>query len=232
MTTPARILMVLLISVCVAGWSPARASGLTVPGLSLHVAPIVDVGGNATFSLTARKWPSTATVSLRFLSPHHGFSGTMLWDVTCHCYRLAVSLAKRVHPLEHGTAWADVRVGANSQVVSTGFQIRGLAAGGKTYSPGGRMYLTSWVSDRQPFVHEWQHFCAWMHASDAFPERGVRVHFIVHYKTGSLTINGGRTGADGVTCKHVKIPTVPAGVAVPVDTRAGSLHMRVSFTPR
>jgi hypothetical protein len=233
MTMWARVLLILVIVSCVLGARPAAAAGLSVPGLTLQVAPIVDVGGSATFSLTAKKWPASARASIRFLSPHHGFSGDLLWDVTCHCFRLAVGLAKRVHRLEPATAWATVRAGTGTQIVSTRFQIRGMASGGKTYASGGKAFLTAWVSDRSPLVQERQHFCAWIHASDAFPMRGVHVRFQVHYAASVQKINGGKTGTDGVTCKQVKVPSsAPTGLAVPVDTYAGPLHMRVNFTPR
>ncbi len=215
-------------------WNAVRAepSSVNVPGLALHVAPIVDVGASPTFSLTARSWPGRATASIRFVSPHHGFTGSMLWDVRCRCFRLAVPLRKGVHPLELAHAYATARFSSGTASAFTAFQIRGLAPGGRRYAPGGKPILRSWVSDPAPRRGQEQHFCAWVHASDAFGMPGIRVRFVVHYSPKPQTLSGLKTDVNGVACAHRSIDSAPVGTVVRVDVYAGSLHTRTQFRPR
>lgn len=232
-----RILLAAVLTACMAvtGCPFARAASPAprVPGLKLTVSPpILDVGARGTFTVSASSWPGPASVSLRFTSPHHGFSGSMLWDVACKCFRLQVSLVKQVHPLERASATAYVRVGKMTVPASTGFFIRGLAPGGRTYAPGGAPILSGWVSDPSPSPGEYEHYCAWVRAADSLGIPGVRVRIDVHFKGGVQHLNGGKTSTVGTACVHRSIGKPPPKVKVPVDIYAGSQHVRTSFTPR
>ena len=211
----------------------ARSEPLvTVPGLTLSVAPIVDVGSYATFSFSARSWPGPATAALRFVSPNHGFTGSMLWDVRCRCFRVAVFVAKQLHALETAHAFATARFASGTASAAATFQIRGLAPGGHTYASGGNPILRGWVSDPNPRRGQNQRYCAWVHASDAFGIAGVPVRFVVRYHGKPQTLTPGKTDTNGVACAARTIDGAAAGVAVAVDVYAGSLHARAHFTPR
>lgn len=216
-----------------AGPNAARAEPLvSVPGLTLSVAPIVDVGSYATFTFSARSWPGPTKASIRFVSPNHGFTGDMLWDVTCHCFRLAVFVGKQIHPLETAHAFATARFASGTASAAATFQIRGLSPNGHTYAPGGSPILRGWVSDPNPRRGQIQRYCAWVHAADAFGIAGVGVRVIVRYKGKPQTLTPGKTDVNGAVCAQHTIDGAAAGVAVPVDIYAGSLHTRTRFTPR
>lgn len=212
--------------------SAARLPAARLSGLHLSGPAIADVGGSPSFSLRAHSWPAHATVTLRFLSPHHGFTGSMLWDVRCGCFRLGVFLARRVHPLERATAWATVRWTGGSVTTSMRFQVRGLAPGGKQYAPGGAPHLSAWLSDTVPIQGEQVHFCAWVHAADAIGISGTPVSFALHYKTGIQHLSAGKTNRYGMACAVHSIGSTQVKIAVPVDVYAGRIHSRIDFTPR
>lgn len=209
---------------------PARPAAL---GLSLSATPaIVDVGNAVTLTLTARQWTPHSTVIARFLSPHHGFSGTMPWDPRCGCFRLAISLAKRIHGLEQARATAIVTAGTRTSTVFSNFQIRGLAPGGRTYAPGGTPMLSVWVGDPSPVATEYQHYCVWVHTSDSLGVAGLRVKFSVHFATHVENWTAGVTSATGVVCTRRSVGHPQVGVPVLVNAYAGSLQAQTSFTPR
>lgn len=202
-------------------------------GLRLTASPgVVDVGGNELFTLTARNWPAPAHVTLSFLSRHHGFTGPMDWNGSCSCFQLAVSLARRVHQLELAKASATVHVGKSSETASATFLIRGLAANGRGFAPGGPPELSVWVSDPSPSQGEYEHYCGWVKTADGLGVSGVHVRFVAHFPSGARSWVGGTTGATGVVCSHKSIGKSPAGKTVRVDIYAGSLHSSTSFTPR
>jgi hypothetical protein len=209
------------------------APTLAPPGLNVSATPsIVDVGSSVTLKVSATRWPAPAAVTVTFLSPHHGFSGKMPFAPSCNCFRLAVFLAKRSHALEAARVTARVTVRKTTFVLRKRFQVRGLTANGKTFSPGGTPHLAAWVSDPQPAQSEFEHFCAWTRASDAFPIRGVPVTFVVHYKQRNQKWFAGLTGATGVVCSSKNIFHAKVGFVATVDVYAGKLHQRTSFTPR
>ncbi|HEX6507264.1 MAG TPA: hypothetical protein VF221_06490, partial [Chloroflexota bacterium] len=108
------------------------------PGLTLTASPsLVDVGDAVTFTLSARSWTGSAGAVLSFVSPHHGFTGRMLWVPQCSCFSIAVALAKRIHPIETATSTATVTYPGGTTKVYARFQIRGLASNGKSLAPGG-----------------------------------------------------------------------------------------------
>jgi hypothetical protein len=202
-------------------------------GLSLTAGPpIVDVGGDVGLKVTATRWTGPASVSVTFLSPHHGFSGKMVFASQCNCFRLNVFLAKRSHALETARVTARVTVRKQTFVLRNAFEVRGLTANGKTFSPGGTPHLAGWVSDPQPVQNEFVHFCAWTQASDAFPIHGVPVTFVVHYQKRTQKWFAGLTGSNGVLCSSKDIYHAKIGFAAAVDIYAGRLHERTSFTPR
>lgn len=205
---------------------------ISVPGLALRVAPIVDVGSSVRFTLVARSWPGAASASIRFVSPHHGFTGNVPWDNRCRCFTVAVHLGKVIHPLEPAHAWATLRFKAGVANAAAGFQIRGLAPGGRQFAPGGSPYLQVWVADPQPRHAEVQHYCAWVHAADDFGIAGLGVRIVVHLSPKPMTLSAGKTNVNGIACAHRSIDGAPAGAAVSVDIYAGSLHGRTRFTPR
>lgn len=206
-------------------------AGAAVPGLALRVAPIVDVGTRPTFSLYARSWPSSGRATLRYLSPNHGFTGSMLWDVTCRCFRLAVALGRRVHPLERAHAWATVRFAHGTATATATFAIRGLAPDRRRYAPGGTPHLNSWVGDPRPAQGMTQHFCAWLHATDAYGFSGVRVRFVVGYLPTPQQL-AAQTNANGLACARGAVSSGQVGVVVKVNVYAGKLHGVATFTPR
>jgi hypothetical protein len=227
-----RLLATLTLIACLAAASGAHAAS-GPPGLALHVSSsVVHVGEDVSFTLNASSWPAPARVTLSFLSAHHGFSGAMLWDGQCGCFRLTVSLAMRIHPLEPARATAKVTYDHVVASASTSFQIRGLAKNGKDFASGGATILSGWVSDPSPVPNEFQHFCAWTHTVDFIAVTGKRVGFVVHYKAKTDSWNPGNTIGDGILCSNRSVGQAQPGLAVPVDVWAGSLHMRTSFTPR
>lgn len=201
--------------------------------LRLTASPgVADVGADEFFTLTAQRWGGPASVSLSFLSPHHGFTGKMDWERGCNCFRLAVSLARRIHPLELAKATATVHQGKGSESASATFLIRGLAANGRNFAPGGPPALTAWVSDPAPFQGEYEHYCGWVKTADGLGVTGVPVHVVAHFPGGTRKWFAGKTGASGIVCSHKSIGKTPAGKTVRVDFYARSLHARASFTPR
>lgn len=215
-----------------AGHYPSR-SGALPAGLRLAASPgVADVGGDEFFTLTAKRWSAPASVSLSFVSPHHGFTGKMDWDGGCNCFRLAVSLARRIHQLELAKATATVHVGKGSESASATFLIRGLAANGRDFAPGGPPALTGWVSDPAPFQGEYEHYCGWIKTADGRGVGGVPIRFVAHFPGGARSWSAGKTGASGIVCSHKSIGKTPAGKTVRVDIYARSLHTSTSFTPR
>lgn len=194
--------------------------------------PMADVGGNIQFTLTARAWPQGTNVTLSFVSRHHGFTGKMDWVGSCTCFRLAVSLAPRAHKLERAKATATIHVGKAAEKATTSFLIRGLAANGHGFAPGGPQQLTGWVSDPTPVQGEYEHYCAWVRTADGLGVSGVHVRFIAHLPSGTRSWNGGTTGTTGVVCSHKSIGKAKAGTPVRVDIYVGSMHAQSSFTPR
>ncbi|MBV9282425.1 MAG: hypothetical protein JOZ41_20280 [Chloroflexi bacterium] len=210
----------------------ALARAAPPPPLRFTASPaLVDVGEAVTLTVSATAWPAPASVTVSFVSPHHGFSSPMPWDRSCACFRLAVSLARRIHPIERALAKALVRIGRVSTILQATFSIRGLAPNGRDYAPGGTPTLTAWVSDPNPNQNEWEHFCAWVKTSDGLGVSGFRITFVVHYRSRSQQWVAGTTGTTGILCTHRPIGHVPAA-PVPVDVYANSLHVRTTFTPR
>ena len=91
----------LLFSVTLAARGAAAAMPQAVgapPNLTLSASPqLVDVGQDEVFTLTASSWPAAASVTLSFVSPHHGFTGLMAWEPQCGCFEIAVHLAEGSH---------------------------------------------------------------------------------------------------------------------------------------
>jgi len=211
---------------------PVRADAQSIPHLSLRIAPIVDVGSVATFSLSAQRWPAGISVMMKFVSAHHGFSGPMYWSRGCGCYQARVRMVWHVHPLEQAYAVATVRFPSGQTVqAATRFRIRGLAAGGQRFAPGGQPFLSAWVSDSTPALDELEHFCAWVHASDNFPISGVTVHVTVHTGGGDVLLTGARTNQNGVGCAEYTFSDLAPHVTVAADVSAAGQTARVSFTP-
>jgi len=202
-------------------------------GLHLEASPhYVDVNSNIIFRLPSPRWPGSTTVSLSFLSPHHGFTGTMTWEGQCSCFVVGIRLAARIHPLEQGRAVATATYGQSVVKVATTFMIRGLAPGGKTFAPGGPESLETWVSDPEPFSRQYEHYCAWITTPDGRGVAGVTVRFQVHFADRARTYDAGRTAQTGVACSHQPIGSPMAGHTVTVDVYAGQLRATTSFTPR
>lgn len=203
------------------------------PGLRLAATPgLVDVGTYVTFSLTATSWPAAATATLTFVSPHHGFTGRMVWEPACSCFRISVDLARRIHPLENAKATAIVRYRGATFTTAAAFMVRGLARNGRDFAPGGTAHLTAWVSDPAPFQGEYEHFCGWVRTADGLGVAGYPVSFVAHFTDRTLSWVGGVTTTTGIVCSHKPIGKPAPGKAVIVDVYAGSLHYRTSFTPR
>lgn len=211
--------------------SRARAAPEAVPvGLTLSASPsVVDVGSPVVFTLRARNWNGPVSVTLSFLSPHHGFTGPMTWRPACACFQLAVVLARRIHALE--TARAVVRVRADGIVssASTTFQIRGLANNGRDFAPGGQVLLTAWVSDPHPSKNQYQHYCALTRTVDGLGVPGYRVRFVVRFPTGNRTYAAGPTGRNGVACTSKSIGALRSGTIVRVRVYAGNLQTSLRF---
>lgn len=203
------------------------------PGLTLAASPsLVDVGDDVTFTLHATSWPAPASAVLAFVSPHHGFTGPMLWVKSCTCFQLAVQLARRIHPIETALATATVTSRGVSTRVHTTFHIRGLAPNGRSFAPGGTPTLTGWVANPWPLQGESQHYCAWVKTADGLGTPGYPVSFAVHF-TGQLQHwYAGLTGSTGIVCSHKSIGKAKINVKVYVDIYAGRMHTRTSFTPR
>jgi len=212
----------------------AKVPNASIPaGLRLTASPsLVDVGDAVSFTLHAQSWPAQAGVVLSLVSPHHGFTGGMVWDGHCPCFRLGVILAKRVHPIEKGFATATVRSGGSVGVVRTTFFIRGLARNGRDYSPGGTPSLKGWVSDPSPSKNEVESFCGWVKAADSVGFPGYQVSFVVHYSNKTQSWHAGPTNNVGIRCSHKSIGNSKTGVRVSVDVYANSLLTHTSFTPR
>lgn len=219
-------------STLAAGHHAARSGALPV-GLRLTASPgVADVGADESFTLTAKHWGGPASVSLSFLSPHHGFTGAMDWDRGCNCFRLAVSLARRIHPLELARSTATVHAGNRSESTSATFLIRGLAPNGRDFAPGGPPALAAWVSDPAPFQGEYEHYCGWVKTADGLGVAGVPIHIVAHFPGSTRKWFAGKTAASGILCSHKSIGKTPAGKTVRVDIYARSLHASTSFTPR
>lgn len=202
-------------------------------GLSLAASPqLVDVGEDVTFTLSATSWQGPSQASLSFVSPHHGFTGTMIWENSCGCFRIAVALARRIHSLEGAKATATVHTGKNLAHAFTSFTIRGLARNGRDYAPGGAVYLSGWVSDPRPAPGEYEHFCGWAKTVDGLGVTGLNVRFVAHYPDKDRTWNAGVTGPSGVVCSQRAIGKPAPGLPVRVDVFAGTLRAATSFTPR
>jgi hypothetical protein len=202
-------------------------------GLNLSVSPsLVDVGSAVMLTVSAKHFAPGTSVTVKFLSPHHGFSGKMGWTPQCSCFKLDVFLAKRSHGLEMARATALVTVGGKTFARTNRFQIRGLTPNGKRFSAGGTPYLAAWVSNPQPLQNESEHFCAWTRALDSFPITGMPVTFVVHYQSRKAKWFAGYTGTTGTACSSKNIFHAKVGYAVHVDVYAGHLHKQVIFTPR
>jgi hypothetical protein len=210
-----------------------RAAATAPAGLGLSVSPsIVDVGSAVMFSVTAKHFAPGTSVTVKFLSAHHGFTGKMGWTPQCKCFKLDVFLAKRSHQLEVAKATAIVSVGGTTFTRTNRFQIRGLTPDTKRFSAGGTPHLAVWVSNPQPLQNESEHFCAWTRASDSFPITGVPVTFVVHFQSRKAKWFAGFTGGTGTACSSKNIFHAKAGYPVRVDVYAGKLHKQVTFTPR
>jgi hypothetical protein len=211
------------------GASPAFVA--PPPGLRLAVAPrIVDVGGAVTFTVSAKSWAPATSVSLSFTSPHHGFLGHMVWGGSCGCFELAVSLSRRIHPLETARAIITVHIHGATFSRSSSFMIRGLAPNGRDFAPGGRTYLSTWVSQPDVAPADTQHFCVWAHTLDNLGVPGLPVRFVVHYPGKAQQWSAGRTARSGVVCSSKVVPSLPAGQLVRVDVHVNSLSAGTSFT--
>jgi hypothetical protein len=201
-------------------------------GARLTATPaLTDVGDQVTLTLTATRFTPKSSVTVRFLSAHHGFSGPMPWDPRCNCFRLAILLAKRSHPLELSRASAVIKAGKSVTSVYTTFQIRGLTANGQAYAPGGTPTFTAWVGDSSPVATEFQHYCVWARTADALGVSGLTVKLSVHFRQHTENWTAGVTGASGVLCVRRSIGHPQIGAAVRVDAYAGNLHAQTSFTP-
>lgn len=212
---------------------PAAPPAAGFVGLQLKSSTsIVDVGEAVQFTLTAKSWPGRTRASLSFVSPHHGFSGTMQWDGRCGCFRIAVALARRIHALENARATATVHAGALTGLASTTFQIRGLAPNGSDYAPGGTPSLQAWVADPNPVRNEFQHYCAWVKTVDGLGVRGVPITFVVHYASRTQKWYAGLSGTTGLVCSHKSIGNAKLGAQVVVDVYGGRMHTQARFTPR
>ena len=203
------------------------------PGLTLSASPtLVDVGDAVTFTLSARSWTGSTSAVLSFVSPHHGFTGTMQWEPQCSCFSIAVALAKRVHSIETATAAATVRFPGGATRAYTRFQIRGLASNGKSLAPGGTAGLSAWVSDPSPSPKEYEHFCGWVKTPDGIGVTGYRISFVVHYGSKTQQWVAGTTGTTGIVCSHRSIGTPTPGITVRVDVYANRLRAETQFVPR
>lgn len=224
-----------MVAAAVTAASPStRASAATSrpPGLQVSAVPsIADVGDDVILTLKARSWPAAASASVSFVSAHHGFRGAMQWEGSCSCFQIAVSLARRVHPLEPARATATVNYGGRSYSTVSWFQIRGLAANGRDFSPGGTPYLSGWVSDPQPFQNQFQHYCAWVRTADGLGIAGLPVTFAAHFQHSTQSWHAGKTHSNGLLCSNKSVGSATPGVPVPVDIYAGSMHVRTTFTP-
>ena len=201
-------------------------------GSRLTATPaITDVGDGVTLTLTATHFTSKSSVIVRFVSPHHGFSGNMPWDARCSCFRLAVFLAKRSHPLELARASAVITAGKNTTVVYTSFQIRGLTPNGSAYVPGGTPIFSVWVGDPTPVSTEFQHYCVWARTADALGVAGLTVRLSVRFQQHTENWRAGVTGPSGVLCVARSIGHPIPGFKVIVDAYADNLHAQTSFTP-
>lgn len=206
---------------------PPAAAG---PRLTATPA-ITDVGDQVTLSVTAAHFIPNSSVTVRFLSPHHGFSGAMPWDARCSCFHLAIFLAKRSHPLELARASAVIRAGKAASTVYATFQIRGLTPNGQAYVAGGTPYFSAWVGDPSPVATEFQHYCVWAHTVDSLGIPGLTVKLSVHFQQHTENWTAGVTGASGVLCVRRSIGHPLPGFTVRVDAYAGNLHAQTSFTP-
>jgi hypothetical protein len=204
-----------------------------IRGLSLSASPgIVDVGDNVLLVLTARSWHGPVKVTVSFLSGHHGFTGQMIWSGSCACFRIAVSLARRIHPLERARAVATVILGRYRLNASTGFLVRGLAANGRDFAPGGPQVLTTWVSDPQPLPKETEHVCAWVKTPDGLGVRGIPVRFLLRFGSKSQAWSAGSTDQDGIACSRRTVASNAIGHTVSLDAYAGKLHAQTRFSPK
>lgn len=231
------ITFALSVAMIVVGFSPVStvyAAGTPPPpGLRLQTSPqLVDVGQDESFTLSARSWPGPASATLSFVSPHHGFTGQMVWEGQCSCFKLAVSLARRIHPLEQARAKAIVVSRGRRSLAFATFTIRGLAPNGRGYAPGGKPSLAGWVSDPNPTAREFEHYCAWVTTADGLGVSGMPVRFVVHYSGRSREWNAGTTPSSGIVCVHKQLSDTKAGVKVKVDIHAGALLTSTAFVVR
>jgi len=202
-------------------------------GARLTATPsLTDVGDQVTLTLTATRFTPKSSVSVRFLSTHHGFSGSMPWDPRCNCFRLAIFLAKRSHSLELSRASAVIRAGTTFTTVYTTFQIRGLTPSGQAYALGGTPIISAWVGDPNPVGTEFQHYCVWARTADALGVAGLTIKLSVHFQQHTENWTAGVTGSSGVLCARRSVGHPLPGFTVRVDAYAGSLHAQTSFTPR
>jgi hypothetical protein len=202
-------------------------------GLSLSASPgIVDVGDNVLLVLSARSWPRPVKVTVSFLSGHHGFTGQMIWSGSCACFRIAVSLARRIHPLERARAVATIVMGRQRLSASAGFWVRGLAANGRDFAPGGPQTLSAWVSDPQPLPRESVHVCAWVKTPDGLGVGGMKVRFLLRFGGKSQAWNAGVTNQDGIACSRRTVAANAVGHTVSLDAYAGALHVQTRFSPK
>lgn len=236
--TVVRVALVQL-AVCIAGFSGVSegvAAGPPpppTPGLTFTAVPaIVDVGDTVTLTVAATRWPAPVSVKASFLSPHHGFTGQLPWRPSCGCFQVTVGLARRIHPLEQAKAVARITIGKSTVVRATTFSIRGLAANGKDFSPGGPVTFQAWVADPAPTPGERQHFCGWVKTPDGLGIPGYRIKWVVHYQRKVQRFTSGTTGRSGVACTLKSVGNAPAGVRVDADAYTASFHVRASFTPR
>ncbi len=211
-----------------------RAPSATPPvGLQFTALPsLVDVGQEVILSVSASHWNGPASVKVAFLSRHHGFSGVMTYQTTCLCFRIGVFLARRIHPLEQARAVAQITYQHGQVQRVAFFTIRGLARNGRNYAPGGKLSLTTWVSDPRPLAREYQHYCVWVRTADALGVTGVPTRFVVHFDGATRTYTAGKTASTGIACVQRSVGTPLPGVRVNVDAYAGRLHARTAFTPR
>lgn len=202
-------------------------------GARLTATPsLTDVGDQVTLTLTATHFTPKSSVVVRFLSPHHGFSGSMPWDLRCTCFRLAIFLAKRSHPLEQSHASAVITAGKSATTTYATFQIRGLTPNGQDYASGGTPILTAWVGDPNPVATEFQHYCVWARTADALGVSGLTIKLSVRFRQHTENWTAGVTGSSGVLCARRSIGHPLVGFKVRVDAYTASLHAQSSFTPR